>query len=86
MPPLLDRRRVALWFDGQGFGNRVAFEIGARSMGADVTIIPGTPGTREPMGDVGRYLGNWFSMAFVRAAEIDHLRTFAALVYSENSI
>jgi ornithine carbamoyltransferase len=40
MPQSLKDKKIALWFFGQGFRNRVAFEIGARSMGADVSFIP----------------------------------------------
>ncbi|MFW5880671.1 MAG: hypothetical protein ACOCU9_03480 [Spirochaetota bacterium] len=33
MPQSLAGMRIALWFAGQGFRNRLAFELGARSMG-----------------------------------------------------
>src|SRR5262249_16577488 len=57
----------ALWFFGQGFRNRMAFEIGARAMGADVAFVPGELGVHEPLEDIGHYLENWFSMLVVRA-------------------
>jgi ornithine carbamoyltransferase len=41
MPRPLAGQRVALWFYGNGFRNRMAFEIGARAMGADVSFVPG---------------------------------------------
>lgn len=67
MPQTLARRRVGLWFYGQGFRNRVAFELGARSMGADVSFIPGELGVQEPLEDMGAYLGNWVDLLVVRA-------------------
>ena len=60
MPQSLVGRRIALWFVGQGFRNRLAFELGARSMGADVSTVPGELGVQEPNEDVGHYLANWF--------------------------
>ena len=67
MPKSLAKERVALWFYGNGFRNRLAFEIGARAMGADVAFVPGELGVHEPLVDIGHYLGNWFSMLVVRA-------------------
>jgi len=67
MPLTLRNQRIALWFYGQGFRNRVAFEIGARAMGADVAFVPGELGVHEPLQDIGRYLRNWFSMLIIRA-------------------
>ena len=59
-------KRVALWFFGHGFRNRLAFEIGIRAMGGDVSFVPGELGVHEPLEDVGHYLQNWFSMIVVR--------------------
>lgn len=67
MPQTLKGRQVALWFYGQGFRNRLAFEIGARAMGASVSYIPGNLGVHEPLEDIGHYLDNWFSMLVIRA-------------------
>ena len=67
MPQSLHHQRIALWFWGNGFRNRVAFEIGARAMGADVAYVPGELGVNEPLADIGHYLKNWFSMLVIRA-------------------
>ncbi|MBX3056441.1 MAG: ornithine carbamoyltransferase [Anaerolineae bacterium] len=74
MPQSLKDKKLALWFWGQGFRNRVAFEIGARSMGADVSFIPGELAVHEPMEDIAHYLNNWFSMLIIRCRSHDHLR------------
>jgi ornithine carbamoyltransferase len=80
MPRLLEGRQVCLWFHGQGFRNRVAFEIGARAMGASVTYMPGELGVNEPLEDVGSYLENWFSLLVVRAKKHADLCTLARSV------
>ncbi len=77
MPKSLEKERIALWFYGNGFRNRMAFEIGARSMGADVSYIPGDLGLHEPIEDIGFYLRNWFSMLVIRAKSHDYLQTIA---------
>lgn len=68
MPQPLLNRQVGLWFYGQGFRNRLAFEIGAKAMGAQVSYIPGELGVHEPLEDIGAYLENWYSLLVVRAA------------------
>jgi ornithine carbamoyltransferase len=68
MPQPLANQQVGLWFYGQGFRNRLAFEIGGRAMGAQVTYIPGEIGVHEPLEDIGAYLENWFTLLVVRAA------------------
>ena len=73
MPKTLSGKRIALWFYGQGFRNRVAFEIGARALGADVTFIPGELGIHEPIEDIARYLDNWFSMLVIRCQRHEDL-------------
>lgn len=73
MPQCLRGKQVGLWFYGQGFRNRVAFEIGARAMGASVSYIPGELGVHEPLQDIGPYLDNWFSLLVVRARNHDDL-------------
>ena len=67
MPQILKNKQVALWFFGHGFRNRVAFEIGARAMGASVSYIPGELGIHEPLDDIGHYLDKWFSILVIRA-------------------
>jgi ornithine carbamoyltransferase len=73
MPQTLKDEKIALWFFGQGFRNRVAFELGARSLGADVSFIPGDLGIHEPIEDIAHYLNNWFSMAVIRCLNHDDL-------------
>ncbi len=77
MPPSLKGQRIALWFWGSGFRNRLAFEIGARAMGADVAYVPGDLGVHEPIQDIGHYLKNWFSMLIVRARSHESLVSMA---------
>lgn len=77
MPQSLRGRHLALWFWGQGFRNRVAFEIGARSMGADVSFIPGELAVHEPLEDITQYLNNWFSMLIIRCRSHAHLQRVA---------
>lgn len=73
MPQSLKDKKLALWFWGQGFRNRVAFEIGARSLGADVSFIPGELAVHEPLEDIAHYLNNWFSMLIIRCRSHEHL-------------
>jgi ornithine carbamoyltransferase len=73
MPRCLSGRRVGLWFYGQGFRNRVAFELGAKALGATVSTIPGELGVHEPIEDIGPYLDNWFDLLVVRAKRHDDL-------------
>jgi ornithine carbamoyltransferase len=73
MPQSLLGQRIALWFFGNGFRNRMAFEIGARAMGANVSFVPGDLGVQEPLEDIGHYLENWFSMIVIRAKNHDDL-------------
>jgi ornithine carbamoyltransferase len=78
MPQVLHGKRIALWFYGQGFRNRVAFELGAREMGGAVAHIPGDLGVHEPIQDVAGYLQNWFSMLVIRAQRHEDLLEVAA--------
>jgi len=73
MPKSLLNKKIALWFWGNGFRNRVAFELGARAMGADISFIPGDLGIQEPVEDMGHYLNNWFNMIVVRSKSHDDL-------------
>ncbi|MBN2460870.1 MAG: hypothetical protein JXB60_04625 [Candidatus Cloacimonetes bacterium] len=77
MPQTLKNQKIALWFWGNGFRNRIAFEIGARAMGADVSFIPGEPGVHKPIQDIGYYLRNWFSMLVIRARKYEELIAIA---------
>ncbi len=67
MPKSLENKQVGLWFYGNGFRNRLAFEMGMKTMGAFVSYIPGELGKEEPLEDIGHYLSNWYSMLIVRA-------------------
>ena len=67
MPQVLKDKQVGMWFYGQGFRNRVAFEIGAKAMGASVSYIPGDLGVHEPIEDIGHYLDKWFSILIIRS-------------------
>lgn len=78
MPQVLRGKSVALWFYGQGFRNRVAFEIGAREMGGSVVYVPGELGVHEPIEDVAGYLQNWFSMLVIRAKRHEDLLEVAS--------
>lgn len=80
MPQPLKQHRAALWFLGNGFRNRLAFEIGARAMGADVAYVPGELGVQEPLEDIGPYLQNWFSLLVIRAKRHMDLVTVASQV------
>jgi ornithine carbamoyltransferase len=78
MPASLRGHRLGLWFLGQGFRNRVAFELGARALGAEVVQIPGELGVHEPIEDIGAYLSNWFTLLAVRCARRADLSRLAA--------
>jgi len=67
LPRSLAGKRIALWFYGNGFRNRLAFELGLRSLGAEVHLVPGQPGEGEVASDAARYLAGWFDMLIVRS-------------------
>lgn len=67
MPKSLVGKQIGLWFYGNGFRNRLAFEIGAQALGASVTYIPGELGVHEPLDDIGYYLQNWYNALVIRA-------------------
>ncbi|MEY4547878.1 MAG: hypothetical protein RL685_4073 [Pseudomonadota bacterium] len=67
MPQPLQGKRIALWFYGDGFRNRLAFELGATTMGASIAYMPGELGVHEPIEDVAGYLANWFDLLVLRA-------------------
>jgi ornithine carbamoyltransferase len=77
MPQSLAGQRLGMWFYGQGFRNRLAFELGARAMGADVSFVPGELGVHEPIEDVGHYLANWFDALVVRSRSHELLESLA---------
>ena len=78
MPQSLRGERVGLWFHGHGFRNRLAFELGAREMGASVAYVPGELGVHEPLEDIAEYLGNWFTLLVLRAQHHDDVLAVAA--------
>jgi ornithine carbamoyltransferase len=78
MPQALSGKRVALWFYGEGFRNRLAFELGAKEMGAAVAYVPGELGVQEPIEDIAGYLQNWFSMLVLRTKRHEDLLEVAA--------
>jgi ornithine carbamoyltransferase len=78
MPQALSGQRVALWFYGDGFRNRLAFELGAKEMGAAVAYVPGELGVHEPLEDIAGYLQNWFSMLVLRTKRHEDLLAVAA--------
>lgn len=78
MPQTLSGERIALWFYGQGFRNRLAFELGASAMGAAIAYVPGELGVHEPIEDITGYLQNWFSMLVLRSKRHDDLLAVAA--------
>ena len=67
MPNSLHGMQIGLWLYGNGFRNRLAFEIGLKAMGASISYIPGELGKDEPLSDIGQYLANWYSILIVRA-------------------
>ncbi len=67
MPRSLKNKNIGLWFYGNGFRNRLAFELGAKALGADVSYIPGELGIDEPLQDIGYYLQNWYHALIIRA-------------------
>ena len=78
MPKVMTDMTVGLWFYGNGFRNRTAFEIGLKSMGADVVYLPGELGVNEPIKDIGHYLKEWFSMLVIRAKRHEDLVRIAS--------
>jgi ornithine carbamoyltransferase len=70
-------KRVAFVWDGEGFRNRVAFEIGVTQLGGIGVEIPERLGAREPIDDLGRYLDNWFQAIVVRTPSLELLQELA---------
>jgi len=69
--------RVAMWWDGAGFRNRAAFELGAALLGANAVEIPGAVGDGEEIADMAAYLGNWFDAIVVRTPSFQSLAALA---------
>jgi ornithine carbamoyltransferase len=78
MPKPLSGKHVAFWFHGEGFRNRLAFELGAKEVGATVAYVPGELGVHEPIEDIAGYLQNWFSMLVLRTRRHEDLLEVAA--------
>jgi ornithine carbamoyltransferase len=78
MRPLLQGKRIAAIWDADGFRNRVAFELGARLLGAEIVEVPYNFERREEASDIARYLSNWFDAVIVRTAGHAALQAFAA--------
>jgi ornithine carbamoyltransferase len=76
MPESLMNKQIGLWFYGNGFRNRLGFEIGAKAMGASVSYIPGELGREEPLEDIGHYLENWYSALVIRAKSHNDYYTY----------
>lgn len=71
-------RRVAFIWDGEGFRNRAAFELGVAEAGGIGVEIPGALGEREAIADLAGYLDNWFDAIVVRTPSFDGLNELAA--------
>lgn len=71
-------RRAAWIWDGEGFRNRAAFELAISLLGGSSVRIPGRLGEREEIGDVARYLDNWFDVLVVRTPSFANLTELAA--------
>ena len=78
LPALLEGCRIGLWWDGPGFRNRVAFELGVELLGATAVTIPGPVDGGEATADLGGYLGNWLDALVVRTPELTALETLAS--------
>lgn len=77
LPRALENISVALIWDGGGFRNRVAFELGISRMGGTTIQVPGRLDEREPVEDVARYLDNWFDAIIVRTPDHAALQRLA---------
>jgi ornithine carbamoyltransferase len=73
---LADRRVGFIW-DGEGFRNRAAFELGVQLLAGHGVSIPGRLGEREPVEDLARYLDNWFDALVIRTPSFPTLSQFA---------
>ena len=75
--PTLAGRRIALWWDGPGFRNRVAFQLGVGLLGGVAVEVPGPVDGGEDLADRAGYLGNWFDAIVVRTPQLSSLQRLA---------
>lgn len=79
MPQSLAGKRVALIVDDSGWRNTTAFDLGVQSMGGLCVHTPIRLHHRgEDIGDLGRYLSNWFDLIVSRTVQLEALRTLAS--------
>jgi ornithine carbamoyltransferase len=74
----LQGKAVALVWDGEGFRNRVSFELGIAAMGGVAIQVPGKLDEREPIEDVAAYLDNWFDGIVARTRVHGHMQRLGA--------
>ncbi len=70
-------KRVAFIWDGEGFRNRAAFDLGVQLLGGVGVEIPVRLGVGEAIEDVAHYLDNWFDAAVIRTPRFETLTRFA---------
>jgi ornithine carbamoyltransferase len=70
-------KRVAFFWDGEGFRNRAAFELGVQLLGGVGVEIPGRLGERERVEDLAGFLDNWFDAVVIRTPSFEMLTAFA---------
>jgi ornithine carbamoyltransferase len=63
---------------GGGWRNTTAFELGAKAMGGICVRAPITLQGKEAVGDLARYLDNWFDIIVARTPDLSRLRDLAA--------
>lgn len=74
VPQTLQGLRVALVIDDSGWRNTTAFELGILAMGGCCVRPPISLSGREAVGDLARYLDNWFDLIVARTPDLDRLR------------
>lgn len=80
LEPALEGVRLAAIWDGEGFRNRAAFDLGVRLLGGNLVEVPERLGRREPLQDLGGYLDNWFDGLIIRTPRFDLMRELAELM------
>jgi ornithine carbamoyltransferase len=75
-------RRVGFTWDGEGFRNRAAFELGVQLLAGHGVTIPGRLGEREAVEDLAHYLDNWFDAVIIRTPSFQTLSQFADAAYA----
>lgn len=78
MPRSLGGQSIGLIWDGEGFRNRVSFEMGIGAMGGVSVQVPGALDERESIEDVTRYLDNWLDAIVARTRTHEHMLRLAA--------